>query len=71
MRKFQNPGFEANRVIINTYRSNSKDFSSRRAGGLASSGTEASNECDVDNMTLEGMFNELLELTQQHETENI
>ena len=71
MSRFPNPGFGANQVIINIYRSNSKDFSSRRAGGLASSGTEASNECDVDNMTLEGMFNELLELTQQHETENI
>ena len=70
MSKFQIPGFILYQVIFNTYRSNSKDFSSRGAGGLASSRTEASNECDVDNMTLEGMFNELLELTQQSETEN-
>ena len=41
------------------------DFARRGVGGSASSRREVNNDCDIENMTFENLFGELVVLTNQ------
>ena len=46
-------------------RSKSSDFARGGVGGSASSRREINNDCDIENMTFENIFGDLLVLTNQ------
>ena len=46
-------------------RSKSKDFASGRSGGSVSSRANKNNDCDIDGMTFENMFEELVVSTSK------
>ena len=50
------------------FRPKSKDFSKIGACGPGVSRKEPHNECDIDNMTFENIFEDLLNLTSQTES---
>ena len=46
-------------------RSKSKDFARGRSGGSVSSRVNKNNDCDIDGMTFENMFEDLLASTSK------
>ena len=50
-------------------RPKAKDFSKVGTQGSASPRRDAQNECDIDNMTFENIFDDLLNLTSENESE--
>ena len=50
-------------------RPKAKDFSKAGTQGSAASRRDAQNECDIDNMSFENIFDDLLNLTSENESE--
>ena len=50
-------------------RPKAKDFSKVGTQGSASSRRDAQYECDIDNMSFENIFDDLLNLTSENESE--
>lgn len=55
---------------VSNFRPKSKDFSKAGNAGQGTSRKETQNECDIDNMTFENIFEDLLNLTTENGSED-